>query len=105
MRICVGFCCIIFVATIVLGQQSPPKRAYVPDSETAVKIAEAVLAPVYGRALIESERPLVATLKGSVWTVAGTLDCPDGGTNCNGGVATVRIAKTDARILSMIHYK
>jgi hypothetical protein len=100
-----GLSCIIFVATIVLAQQNTPKRAYVPDSETAVKIAEAVFVPVYGKSQTESERPFIATLKDNVWTVAGTLHCPDGGTNCEGGVATVRISKTDARIISMIHYE
>jgi hypothetical protein len=81
----------------------------VPDSKTAVKIAEAVLIPVYGEKQIDSERPLHAKLKDNVWTVSGTLRCPDGRggttTSCDGGTAEVKIAKDDGRILSMIHYK
>ena len=79
-----------------------------PDSKTAVKIAEAVLTPDYGKKQIESERPFVAMLKGNVWTISGTLRCPDGraGTiSCDGGTAEVQIAKDDGRILSMLHYK
>ena len=61
-------------------------------------IAEAVLAPVYVEKHIESERPFTATLKNGVWTVTGTLRCPDGkgGTTmvCAGGVAEVRISKS-----------
>ena len=80
-----------------------------PDSSTAVKIAEAVLIPVYEKEKIESERPFTARLKDDVWTVTGTLRCPDGHggttTDCDGGVAEVRISKADARILFMTHYK
>ena len=78
-----------------------PSNGYVPDPATAVQIAEAVLIPVYGRATIDVERPFRATLKQGVWTVSGTLNC----TNCDGGVAIVRLAKADGRVLSMIHGK
>lgn len=83
------------------------KSRLLPDSKTVVQIAEAVLVPIYGEKQIESERPFTASLKNSVWTVAGTLRCPDGGggttTQCDGGVAVVRISKRNARILSMMH--
>jgi hypothetical protein len=92
------------------GQGYKPHSGFVPDSSTAVKIAEAVLIPVYGQKLIESERPFSAQLKDQEWVVTGTLYCPDGkggtSTQCgNGGVATVRISKEDARILYMMHGK
>ena len=93
--------------TVAIGQGNQPKQGYVPDETTAVKIAEAVLIPVYGTKKIESERPFHAKLDRQVWTVSGTLRCPDGKggttTNCVGGVAEVEISKIDARILSMIH--
>ena len=91
------------------GQGFRPKSGFVPDSKTAVKIAEAVLIPVYGEKQIESERPFTAKLKDGVWTVYGTLRCPDGKggttTSCLGGAAEVQISKDDARVLSMVHYK
>jgi hypothetical protein len=91
------------------GQGYKPNAGYVPDSETAVKIAEAVLIPVYGKEKIESERPFKATIENGVWTVSGTLRCSDGKggttTMCVGGTAEVKLSKTDGRILKMIHYK
>ncbi|MFZ0686703.1 MAG: NTF2 fold immunity protein [Terriglobales bacterium] len=74
-----------------------------------MKIAEAVLVPVYGKKQIDSEQPFTAELKDGVWTVSGTLRCPDGKggvtTQCYVGVAVVQISKVDGHIVSMIHYK
>jgi hypothetical protein len=83
-----------------------PAGGYVPDAATAVKIAEAVLVPVFGEQKISSERPFTAKLEGDVWTVDGTLYCADGKIGlCPGGTARVRLSKNDGRILFMIHYK
>jgi hypothetical protein len=83
-----------------------PAGGYVPDAVTAVKIAEAVLVPVYGEQKIASERPFKAKLDGDVWTVDGTLYCADGKIGmCPGGTATVKLSKNDAHILFMMHYK
>jgi hypothetical protein len=86
-----------------------PAAGFVPDSKTAIAIAEAVLIPVYGKEHIESERPFNASLKDGVWTVGGTLRCPDGKggftTDCDGGVAVVKIARHNSRILYMMHGK
>jgi hypothetical protein len=79
-----------------LHSYKPPK-GFVPDSLTAVRVAEAVLVPVYGQAVIDDEKPLRAVLKGGVWTVRGHIK---GGP---GGVSHVEIAKADARILRMTH--
>jgi|HubBroStandDraft_1064217.scaffolds.fasta_scaffold949904_1 hypothetical protein len=101
-----GCLCLIAAAT---AQSYTPKSGYVPDSVTAVKIGEAVLVPVYGERQIASERPFTASLKGDLWTVEGTLHCPDGKggttTNCDGGTAVVKISKLDGRIVFMTHYK
>jgi hypothetical protein len=82
-------------------QSYAPRDGFVPDALTAVRIAEAVLQPVYGRELIGRQRPLIARLEGNVWVVEGTL--PRGATL--GGVAEVRIAKSNAAILHMSHGK
>jgi len=81
-----------------------PKNGFVPNAETAVKIAEAVLIPVYGEEKILSERPFKAALQEDVWTVEGTLHCGEG-KRCNGGTAVVKISKSTGQILHMIHYK
>jgi hypothetical protein len=65
-----------------------------------VTIAEDVLIPVYGEKQVDSERPFKAVLENGVWTVDGTLRCPDGKggvtTMCVGGTAEVLVSRTDA---------
>jgi len=80
--------------------QHRPKDGFVPDQETAVKIAEAILTPIYGASQVQAEKPFVASLKREVWTVTGHL--PEG---ADGGVAEVRISKLTGEILSVSHGK
>ncbi|HKF20159.1 MAG TPA: YbbC/YhhH family protein [Candidatus Angelobacter sp.] len=82
------------------GPTFQPKNGFVPNAETAVKIAEAVLIPIYGEKQILSERPFKASREGEVWTVSGTL--PPGYV---GGVAVVKISKRTGEILSVVHFK
>src|ERR1035441_4589826 len=109
MKLLLAACCGVFFCGMMQSQSYSPPNGYVPDATTAVKIAEAVIIPVYGRVKIESERPFKATLQGDTWTVEGTFRCPDGTggitTECAGGVAIVKLSKTNARIISMIHGK
>jgi hypothetical protein len=101
--------CIVISLTVANAQSYTPKDGFVPNSTTAVKVAEAVLIPVYGKEKIESERPFKATLENGVWTVDGTLRCSNGKgdvtTLCAGGTAEVKLSKADGRVLQMIHYK
>jgi len=109
MKLRVILVCTVLLVSELVGQGYKPASGYVPDSKTAVKIAEAVLIPVYGEQHIESERPFTATLKNGMWTVTGTLRCPDGKggitASCDGGAAEVRISRIDARISFMSHGK
>src|SRR5512135_1855306 len=81
-----------------------PDNGYVSDATTAIKIAEAVLTPIYGENVIKNERPFKAVLKDGVWTVEGTLRCPEG-ERCTGGVAIIEISKDDGKILRVSHGK
>jgi NTF2 fold immunity protein len=97
-----------------------PASGFVPDGPTAIKIAEAVLVPVYGEEKMTSERPFHAELSGDVWSVGGTIPCnmpADQPTTrvearpgitfkklpCLEGAAIVRISKTDGRVVFMTH--
>jgi hypothetical protein len=80
-----------------------PKDGFVPNAETAMKIAEAVLIPVYGERKISEERPFKSTRQGDMWRVTGTLNC--GAPNCAGGTAVVRISKATGEILFVGHCK
>ncbi|MFI5088345.1 MAG: NTF2 fold immunity protein, partial [Terriglobales bacterium] len=97
----------LLVAALATGhpqtQQRPsfkPKGGFVPDAETALGVAEAVLVPVYGEKEILANHPFKATLHGDMWTVEGNLDCGGPpGTTCPGGTAVVKISKTSGQIL------
>jgi hypothetical protein len=99
----------VYVAALsVARSQSPsvqPKAGFVPNAETAIKVCEAVLIPVYGEKQILSERPFKATLKGDVWTVDGTVPCAEPERRCPSGAAEGKISKRTGQILHMIHYQ
>jgi hypothetical protein len=77
-----------------------PEKGYAPDAQTAIKIAEAVLAPIYGEEHIQNERPFRASLKNGVWVVTGTLP-----KNEKGGAAVASISKDTGGVLGVLHYK
>jgi hypothetical protein len=71
-----------------------PPKGFVADSITAVRVAEAVLIPIWGDQDIAEQRPLAARLRNGVWIIRGN---PPKGTV--GGVVELEIAKRDGRIL------
>lgn len=75
-----------------------PPGGYVPDAETAKRIAEAVWLPIYGEKEIANERPFNAILSDGIWTVTGSLPY-----DCCGGVAEIEIRKTDGKIIRVFH--
>ena len=77
-----------------------PRNGFVPDEKTAIRIAEAVWAPIYGEEQVAKERPFKAHLKGGIWTVEGTLP-----TGRDGGVAVAEIRKADGKIIRVSHGK
>jgi hypothetical protein len=79
-----------------LGYQ--PHSGMVPDKDTAIRIAIAVLSPIYGADAIRSQQPFIASIKGNIWTVVGTPPKQH-----VGGVAEIRISKVDGRILYVMH--
>jgi hypothetical protein len=98
---------LLFTPLILSAQEKhsyKPKDGYVPDAVTAIKIAEAVLVPIYGEKVINEEKPLKAVLKDGVWIVEGTLQCPEG-ERCLGGVAIIEISKDDGKVLRVSHGK
>jgi hypothetical protein len=83
-----------------IGRGYIPKAGFVPDEATAIKIALAVLTPIYGEEVLASERPFKATLRRDVWTVSGSIP-----TGHVGGAAEVRLSKTTGAILRVVHFK
>ena len=77
-----------------------PKQGFVPDKETAVRIATAILDAHYPDSKYK-ETPVLATYNIlGYWHVVGTL--PE---DTLGGVPEIKIRKSDGRILYMNHGK
>jgi hypothetical protein len=100
------------VTQCVLGQSSESTTTplKVPDSATAVSIAEKRLAGIYGKKVIEAERPFTASLSEGIWHVGGTLYCgkdnrTSGPGECLGGVAMADIRQRDGKVLRTGHGK
>jgi hypothetical protein len=81
-----------------------PEKGYVPDEDTAIKIAIAVWIPIYGKEKIENEKPYIAELKDNVWYVQGSLP-KQKGMIMVGGVAIAEIDKKTGAILRISHGK
>jgi NTF2 fold immunity protein len=99
---------VIILAATVAGYAAPsdkfePNGGFVPDAETAIKIAVAVWTPIYGAEHIAGEKPYHATLKDGVWMVEGSLPPEKPGEFIVGGVALARISQKDGCILEVIH--
>lgn len=75
-------------------------KGYVPDAETAIKIAVAAWEPIYGKKKIAGEKPYKAELKDGVWVVKGSL--PKGWV---GGTAEAWISQETGCIIKVIHGK
>ena len=73
------------------------RKDLVPDSATAIRVAEAILVGVYGEKNGHSLRPIAASLSDGVWTVE--RHCKKGwGVGDN---PTVKLLKLNGQILSM----
>lgn len=76
-----------------------PTGGFVPDAETAQRIAEAVAGALYGQEEARREQPYRARLRGNIWTVLGTHNPP----LALGGNAILQISKIDGRVLFAHH--
>jgi hypothetical protein len=108
MVITMAFASATALSALSQTTQSAATSVKVPDSAAAVSLAEKALTKVYGKRLIESERPFTASLSDGVWHVGGTLHCKDKGGNvitdaCVGGVAMADIRQSDGRAIRTGH--
>ena len=70
------------------------------DEQTAIKIAELILVKIYGKDVLK-QRPWNVSLKGDTYEINGTFHEK----NAVGGVAEIKISKSDGRILEYLHWK
>jgi hypothetical protein len=88
----------------VHAQYTPP-NGFIPNAETAIAVARAVLIPIYGADTIRREEPLIAEQKADRWIVRGTLNCGRGRDECIWDTAEIEIAKNDGHIFRITHYQ
>jgi hypothetical protein len=49
-----------------------PEKGVLPDDNTAISVAKAILLPIYHHGILDREEPFAASLDGGAWTVTGT---------------------------------
>ena len=89
---------------ISVGEVSPdaplaqdlPDAGFVPNADTAMRIAEAVWIPLYGLDTVKSQGSFRASLLGDVWTVQGSL-----ATKGTADSLIALLSKSDGRILKV----
>ena len=99
MRFVLGVIAALWLATPAGAQRNP----IVPDADTAVAIARAVLVAAFGIESVQKEEPLVVALDEEFRVVRGTLNCFKGEMPCLGGTAVVQIDRWDGRIIGIDH--
>jgi hypothetical protein len=73
---------------------------FVPNEETAIKVAEAILVPIYGEEVLKKKPFTAILISNKFWRVKGTINMDE-----LGGIPIVEIQKTDCKILSVTHTK
>lgn len=98
---------VCLTAGCVTKSSYKPQVGYVPDAETAIKVAVAVWEPIYGAQAIADQKPYRAHLTNGIWIVEGSLpeSSPEQGIYVMGGVAIAEIAKANGRIFRVDHEK
>jgi hypothetical protein len=75
-----------------------PKEGFVPDKETAIKIAEVVLFRLYTEPEIIWQRPYRVKLENDVWFISGTMPH-----DMMGSVFKIAISKQTGAVLHLEH--
>jgi hypothetical protein len=80
------------------GPTESPTDGLVPTKEVATRIAEAVLAPLYGIENIQRQKPFKVNLSAGVWTVEGSYQAGK-----PTGIALVQLRQEDGQLLQVTH--
>lgn len=106
-KLCLATCLLVFANSVFSEgamHSFRPKEGYVPSEQTAKTIAEAVLAPIYGKDAISKQKPFKVKIVSDVWIVEGSTPA-DRGISYLGGNFTIHISKLTGEILRVSHSK
>jgi hypothetical protein len=81
-----------------------PVEGIVPNAKVAVGIAQSVCTEIYGKDLVEKEKPFRVNLNDDIWIVEGTLHS-NGNWIMFGGTIHVEIRKSNGEIIKVFHSK
>lgn len=73
---------------------------FVPNEETAIKVAEAIWLPIFGESIYDKKPFRAKLVNNEIWVVEGTLE-----EGLLGGVPLIEIQKSDCKILKVEHGK
>lgn len=82
-----------------------PKEGLIPTADIAVKIAQCVLTRIYGKEIIEEEKPFSVNLKNEIWIIEGSAPRTKNSTLILGGQSYMEIRKSNGEILKLLHTK
>lgn len=82
-----------------------PEGGYVSNADIAVKIAEVIWLPIYGKGIYDEKPYAVSLVNDSIWVVKGSFPMRRNGNLVMGGTAYIEIQKKDGKILKVIHEK
>ncbi len=75
-----------------------PKNGLIPTAKVAFQVAETILINIYGKEIIDEEKPFSINLENDIWIIEGHIE-----DDIKGGVAYMEIRKSDGQILKVIH--
>ena len=81
-----------------------PAEGIVPNPKIAVGIAQSVWTGIYGKNLVEKEKPFLVNLDDDIWIVEGTLSS-NGNWITLGGTLYIEIRKSNGEIVKVFHSK
>ena len=99
-RLLLIFALCILSASKVVMQDKTNCENLIPDEITAIKIAEDIWLPIYGKSIYRKKPFIVKLIDNSVWVVKGTLKARK-----VGGVPYIEIQKCDGKVLKVTHSK
>jgi hypothetical protein len=94
----VGLIAVMVLSVHGSGIDGIPKDGVIPNAETATKVGEAVLIPVFGQAHVDREKPLRADPENDYWIVYGTLK-----PNTRGGTVMVKLKRRTGEVVRIWH--
>ena len=83
--------------TSIFIKTNPEVDGFVPNKETAIKVAEAIWLPIYGKEIYEYKPYIAVLTEDQIWKVTGTVH------SFVGGAPYAFINKLDGKIIKIYH--